>query len=84
MIKKQMDELMRRSEAKNGAPKNLFVLMVVLALTLACPTCRGADDSLGKRLFPVDLPEMEWRDFPAAGFSQPVSGLLSVIGGTIP
>ncbi len=28
------------------------------------------------KLFPTDQPEMEWREFPAQGFSEPVSGLI--------
>ena len=35
----------------------------------------GAGDS-AERLFPTDLPEREWKEFQAAGFSKPVSGVI--------
>lgn len=32
---------------------------------------------MDKKLFPTDLPELKWVEFPAAGFVQPVSGLIN-------
>ena len=31
---------------------------------------------MAKRLFPVDLPELEWVEFESDGFSRPVSGVI--------
>ena len=31
---------------------------------------------MGDRLFPLDLPEREWLEFEAEGFSKPVAGVI--------
>ena len=33
-----------------------------------------------QKLFPTDLPDSEWKQFPAAGYSRPVSGVLFSTG----
>jgi hypothetical protein len=37
---------------------------------------QGSAPAGGERLFPTDLKEGEWVQFPAAGFSQPACGLI--------
>src|SRR3990172_5483429 len=37
---------------------------------------QGSAAPAGDKLFPTDLKEAEWLQFPAAGFSQPACGLI--------
>ncbi len=39
-------------------------------------TFRGLPGSASQKLFPTDLPDLEWSEFSAAGFSKPACGLI--------
>ena len=45
-------------------------------LTMCCGRTSGIKSMLSMKLFPDDLPELEWVEFPAEGFSSPVCGVI--------
>lgn len=48
----------------------IALLFAVAALSFA------AGDSANSKLFPTNLPSVEWTEFKAAGFTQPVAGMI--------